>query len=307
MRVALAIGNQASVAVENWSLNRVAQRRDEELRILHQVGEALRSSFDLNAQIEILRHELKGLLGATNFGLDLQESAEGPLEVGVPFEDAGSQGTVQGGPASTLSQHVHRTRQPLLVASDVPGVARRLGLAPMNSRIKTWCGVPLHFSDGSMGVLALADMEHEYAVLKTQFELVQVLAQEAAVAVENARLFKKEQRRSSHLALLNELGRKASSVLDPQELLPSICRQVRSAFGYDLARIEMMDSSSEELVVEAEAGYGPELVGRRIRMGEGLAGVGGGFRRAGAGQLRGQGTPLHCPPPRHPLGLEPAP
>jgi diguanylate cyclase (GGDEF)-like protein/putative nucleotidyltransferase with HDIG domain len=91
--------------------------------------------------------------------------------------------------------------------------------------------------------------------------------------VENARLFKKEQRRSSHLALLNELGRKASSVLNPQELLPTICRQVRSAFGYDLARIEMMDPAREELVVEAEAGYGPELMGRRIRLGEGLSGV----------------------------------
>jgi len=40
-----------------------------------------------------------------------------------------------------------------------------------------------------------------------------------------------------------------------------------------LARIEIMDSEREELVVEAEAGYGPELLGRRIRMGEGLAGV----------------------------------
>src|SRR5208337_4753121 len=115
------------------------------------------------------------------------------------------------------------------------------GLAPMNPRVKTWCGVPLHFSDGSMGVLALADMESEFVVSKSQFELVQVLAQEAASAVETARLFKREQRRASHLALLNELGRKASSVLNPEELLPSICRQVRNAFGYDLARIEMLD------------------------------------------------------------------
>jgi diguanylate cyclase (GGDEF)-like protein/putative nucleotidyltransferase with HDIG domain len=143
----------------------------------------------------------------------------------------------------------------------------------MNPEIKTWCGVPLHFSDGSMGVLALADVQREYAVTKTHFELVQVLAQEAAGAVENARLFKKEQRRASHLALLNELGRKASSVLNLKELLPSICRQVRNAFGYDLARIEMLDPGREELVVEAEAGYGPELMGRRVRMGEGLAGV----------------------------------
>src|SRR5208337_1642168 len=41
LRVTLAIGNQVSVAIENWSLNRVAERREEELRILHRVGEAL--------------------------------------------------------------------------------------------------------------------------------------------------------------------------------------------------------------------------------------------------------------------------
>ncbi len=273
LRVALAIGSQVSVAVENWSLNCAANRRDEELRILHRVGEAMRATFDMNAQMEILRRELRGLIGSTNFGLALQDTPEGPLEVVVPFENSGPQGTLQGGPASSLAVYVQRSRQPLLVPSNVQGVARQLGLAPMNPQIKTWCGVPLHFSDGAMGVLSLADMEREYVINKSQFELVQVLAQEAAGAVENARLFKKEQRRSSHLALLNELGCKANSVLNPQELLPYICRQVRNAFGYDLARIEMKDPVSEELVVEAEAGYGPDLLGRRIRLGEGLSGV----------------------------------
>lgn len=273
LRVALAIGNQVSVAAENWSLNRAAERREEEMKILHRVSEALRATFDLSAQIEILRRELSGLMGSTNFGLALQDTPESLLEVVVAFENAGPQGTVVGGPASSLAQYVQRTRAPLLVPSDVQDTARQLALAPMNPRVRTWCGVPVHFSDGSMGVLALADFEREQAITKRQFDLIQVLAQEAAGAIENARLFKREQRRASHLTLLNELGRKASSVLNPRELLPTICRQVRNAFGYDLARIEVMDRGREELVVSAEAGYGPELVGRRIRMGEGLAGV----------------------------------
>ncbi len=273
LKVALAIGVQVSVAVENWSLNRAAERRSEELKTLHRVGEALRTTFDMRAQIEILRQELKGLLGGSNFALALQDAADGPLEVIVPFDREGPQHTPQGGPASSLAQYVQKTRQPLLVPNDVQATVRRLGLAPVNPNIKTWSGVPLHFSDGTMGVLGLADMEREFAISKTQFDLVQVLAQEAAGAVENARLFKREQRRSSHLALLNELGRKANSVLNPKELLPTICQQVRSAFGYDLGRIEMVAPGGEELVVEAEAGYGPELVGRRIRMGEGLSGV----------------------------------
>jgi diguanylate cyclase (GGDEF)-like protein len=273
LRVALAIGNQASVAIENWSLNRAAERRAEELKLLHRVGESLRATFDLNIQVEILRRELAGMLGGTNFGLALQDTPEGTLEVVVPFENAGPADAAAGAPASSLAQYVQRTRSPLLVPSDVSGTARRLGLAAMNPRIHAWCGVPVHFPDGSVGVLSLADFQREHALTKKQFDLVQVLAQEAAGAIENARLFKREQRRASHLALLNELGRKASSVLNPQELLPSICRQIRNAFGYDLTRIEIMDPGQEELVVEAEAGYGQGLMGRRIRMGEGLAGV----------------------------------
>ena len=71
LRVALAIGNQVSVAMENWSLNRAAERREEELRILHRVGEALRATFDMNAQIEILRQRVEGIDGRNElrFGL----------------------------------------------------------------------------------------------------------------------------------------------------------------------------------------------------------------------------------------------
>jgi diguanylate cyclase (GGDEF)-like protein/putative nucleotidyltransferase with HDIG domain len=246
---------------------------EEKMKILRRVGEALRATFDINTQVEILRRELTGLVGGTTFGLALQDTAEGPLEVVVPFESSGPQGAGQGMPASSLDQYVQRTRQPLLVSSDVQGAVGRLGLAPVDPRIRSWCGVPLFFSDGSMGVLVMADMEREHALTKTQFELVQVLALEAAVALENARLFKRQQRRAGHLPVLVELGRKTSSLLNPHELLPTVCRQVRNAFGYDMVRIEIMDRESAELMVQAEAGYGPDLIGRRTRLGEGLAGA----------------------------------
>ena len=90
-----------------------------------------------------------------------------------------------------------------------------------------------------MGVLVVANFERERAISLERFELIQVLANEAAGAFEAAHVFQKEQRRARHLVLLNEIGRKATSVLNPKELLPDICLQVRNAFGYDLARIEL--------------------------------------------------------------------
>jgi diguanylate cyclase (GGDEF)-like protein/putative nucleotidyltransferase with HDIG domain len=273
LRLLLAVGNQLGVAMENWSLHRAAERHSQELRMLHRVSESLRATFDLESQVEILRRELKGVLGTTNFSLSLQDSPDGPLKTVVPFETAGAEETPGAGEVDGLAEFVCQGRSPLLLNQELPATARRLGIKPVDGRLRTWCGVPIHFSDGALGVLAAGDFDRENTINQEQFALLQVLADEAASAIENARLFQKERRRSSHLALLNELAQKAASVLNPNELLDSICGEVRSAFDRDLARIEVVDLQNNELVVEAQAGYGAELLGRRAQCGEGLSGT----------------------------------
>jgi diguanylate cyclase (GGDEF)-like protein len=273
LRLLLAIGEKLGVAVENWSLHRAAERHDQELRMLHRVSESLRATFDLESQVEILRRELEGVLGTTNFSLSLQDSPDGPLKTVVPFQTAEAEDTPRAATVDGLAEFVCRGRSPLLLNQELPANARRLGIKPVDSRLRTWCGVPIHFSDGSLGVLAAGDFDRENTIDQRQFALLQVLADEAAGAIENARLFQKERRRSSHLALLNELAQKAASVLNPNELLNSICGEVRGAFNHDLARIEVLDLQDSELIVEAQAGYGAELLGRRARCGEGLSGA----------------------------------
>jgi len=232
----------------------------------------LRATFDLQSQVKILREELKGVLGTTNFSLSLQDSPEGQLKTVVPFHTADAKDTPGAAEVDGPAEFVCQGRSPLLLNQELPVAARRLGIKQVDGRLRTWCGVPIHFSDGAMGVLAAWDFERENAINQEQFELLQVLADEVTSAIENARLFQKERRRSSHLALLNELAKKADSVLNPNELLDSICGEVRSAFDRDLARIEVPDTQNNELVVEAQAGYGVELLGRRARCGEGLSG-----------------------------------
>jgi diguanylate cyclase (GGDEF)-like protein len=273
LRLLLAMGNQLGVAVENWSLHRAAERHNQEIRLLHRVSELLRTKFDLESQVEILRQELQGVLGTTNFSLALQDSPEGPLKTVVPFDTVAAEVLPTATEVDGLADFVRQGRRPLLLNQDLPAKARRLGIQSVDGRLRTWCGVPIHFSDGALGVLAVADFECENAINQEQFELMQVLADEATGAVESARLFQKEQRRASHLALLNELAQKAASVLNPKELLSNICREVRSAFDRDFARIEVVDLQKNELIVEAEAGYGTDLLGRRIPYGEGLSGA----------------------------------
>jgi diguanylate cyclase (GGDEF)-like protein/putative nucleotidyltransferase with HDIG domain len=270
LRLLLAISHQISVTLENRFLHQEAERHHESLQTLHHVGAALSATFDPDVQLQILRAELKELLGATNFSLTYQDPATGGLETVLSFESNLEEEEVED---KGLLQYVLENRTSLWIAYNMLGRSRLLGIPSVDARIRTWCGVPLRFSDGSIGVLAVADFEREYAVTEEQFKFLEILAGGVAAAVENARLFQREQRRARHLALLNELGRSAAAVLNPQELLSSICRQIRSNFGYHLVRIEILDRARDQLVIEAEDGYGSEVLGRRARVGKGLAGL----------------------------------
>ena len=271
LRMALVVANQLNVALESWSVKRITERHNEESRILYRVSLALRETIDFKTQIAILRREMKDLLGSMDFALSLQRSPEGPLDNVVPFEGARDTESSLGAPTNTLEEQVMRTRSPLVVSEEWRGAARGLVSQSGSPRIRSWCGVHLALSDGTMGVLAMVD--YHSPIGARQLELFQVVAKEATVAFENSRTVLRERERARRLALLNELGQKASAVLNPKELLLDICKQAQTAFGYEMAHIAVLNLDPNELVVEAEAGYGGELLGRRFALGEGLAGT----------------------------------
>ncbi len=273
LRLALAVGNQIAVAIENRWLQRSAERHDDELRVLNRVVDSLSGTFDLQLQVQTLQNELGSFLGSATLSLVTQDSVDGPF-VTISGKATDSAATVSNPQAvDGLAQYVLDNRTPLLIAQDFLPTVRRLGIPSVDPRIMSWAGVPIHFSDKSTGLLTITDYEHEGTATGRRFGLLKVLAGEVAVAIENARLFQQEQRRAGHLALLNELTRKATAVLDPHELLSSVCRDLRESFGFDLVRVETLDGEKEELVVEAQEGYGPNLLGRRTKIGQGFAGI----------------------------------
>ena len=54
------------------------------------------------------------------------------------------------------------------------------------------------------------------------------------------------------LQLVLELGRRVTSLLDLQRLLPEACRLIAESFGYDLVGLNLLDPLDEQ----------PQLVGR---------------------------------------------
>jgi diguanylate cyclase (GGDEF)-like protein/putative nucleotidyltransferase with HDIG domain len=269
----LAMGSQLSVAVENWSLHRAEERHNHERWTLHRIGESLRSTYDFDSQVGLLRRELKSVLTTTNFSLALQDWPGGPLETVVPFERPAGAVVLEAAGTGALADFVCQSRRPLRLSHELPVAVRELGIDFRDPHLRSWCGVPMRFSDGALGVLAAADFERENAVNEEEFELIQVLADEAVSAFESTRIFQQQQRRSRDLERVNELSQEAARENNPQELLWNICGKVRSRFERDFVRIEVADPETRELIVEAEAGYGADLLARRAPYDEGLSGA----------------------------------
>ncbi|MBI3668645.1 MAG: diguanylate cyclase [Acidobacteria bacterium] len=162
------------------------------------------------------------------------------------------------------------TRQPMLIRENFAEEARRLGAQPLQ-QTGCFCGVPLVLYDRAIGVMAVHSVQ-ERLFDEGHLELMRVLASEACIAIENARLFREEQNKSRHLTLLNNISRDAITTLNPDEMLAKIAEQLEGGLTYDHIGIGLLDYSTKEVVIQAEAGRRRGALGRRIALGEGIVG-----------------------------------
>ena len=89
--------------------------------------------------------------------------------------------------------------------------------------------VPLKTKEAVIGVLAVSS-DRLNAFDETDLVVLQSLATQAAIAIENARLFDAEQRRAEQFWVISAVGRHITSLLDIDEVLVQVVRLIQNAF-----------------------------------------------------------------------------
>jgi diguanylate cyclase (GGDEF)-like protein/putative nucleotidyltransferase with HDIG domain len=270
LRLLLALGHQIGMAVENSYLIQQTSRRSEELHILNEIGRALSSTLEPDALLEKIYSELRRLLDVSSFFIAFVDQKKQEVRFDIKVMDGERKPKYSRPLANHLVDYVMRSRQPLLIRENFIDEAKRLGFEPA-VEVGSICAVPLILYDRPIGVLAVHS-HHERAFDEGHVELLRVLASEAGIAIENARLFSEEQKRSRHLALINNVSNHAITTLNPEEMLGKIAAEIESGMTYDHIGIAILEYSAKELVIQAEAGTRRNALGRRILLGEGLVG-----------------------------------
>lgn len=141
---------------------------------------------------------------------------------------------------------------------------RSVGFPPNHPPMNTFLGVPIHLRGVAYGNLYLTEKAGGNDFTEEDQELVELLASQAAVAIENARLYEAATGWSKQLESLNEVGNALATETDLDRLLDLIARRSREILDARLVMVAL-PSGPDELRFAAVAGDESErLLGERI-------------------------------------------
>jgi signal transduction histidine kinase len=138
--------------------------------------------------------------------------------------------------------------------------------------IKSMLGVPLVVEGSVQGVLHVGSLVPR-AFADDEVELLQLVADRAALAIEHARLFEAERAARERIEHVQAVTDAALAHLEVNELLQVLLPRIRDILRADTCAVLLLDEHTDELVARAALGIEEEVEqGVRIPLGAGFAG-----------------------------------
>jgi signal transduction histidine kinase len=139
---------------------------------------------------------------------------------------------------------------------DLTDDPRSVGFPPGHPPMHRFLGVPILLRGVAYGNLYLTEKEGEADFTDSDEDVLTLLAAQAAVAIENARLYESATSWSRQLESLNEIGVALVGELELKPLLELIVQRLRDLIDARLVAIAL--PSGEQMRIEAAAGEGNE-------------------------------------------------
>lgn len=241
-RMVTTLGFQAAVAIENARLFEAERKRSAELETLRQASLHLTSTLELQPALEtILVYALK-LVAADDvhifpydgerltFGAALWAGEHQPESYSEPRPDG-------------LTYNVARKGERIVV----PDFADH----PI-FRDQSWrgaiVGLPLRFGDEVRGVMNIA-FDEPHVFDENELRILELLADQAAVTLENARLFEAERVRRQEAETLREATAALTLTMEVQEVVDQILIHLEQVVPYDSAACVLLTPGNRWQVV----------------------------------------------------------
>jgi diguanylate cyclase (GGDEF)-like protein len=284
--------------VNEDSTERLSRNQAHRLQTLNEISRAVSSTLDLQTLYDTIYSQISRVMDTSLFFIALRKSARDPVQ--LPYmRDHGTlelnQALPQGATVTTL---VIEAGEPLLFYNDFEyqqyarsNALREVFVGETDSEALIF--VPLNTGSRTIGALSVQSPRAN-AYTEDDVQTLSVIAAQAAVAIENARLYAQSQGSVRQMQALLHVAQMVSGSLHVQTVLDSILVGIRDVLPYDFAAIFLPDRSGTNLDLVAARGPRDEIeevdelrTKKQIPVGKGITGT-----------VYREGTPLLVPDTR---------
>jgi GAF domain-containing protein/CheY-like chemotaxis protein len=262
IRLVEGVAAQVGLAMENAELARQTQVKLAETQTLLSVSRALSSTLDFQA---LLRHFLKSV--ATTLGADcvgawlVQDDGEWMEPVAgyrIPHERLAAFREFR----VSLLKHAFyaeaaRTKRPVLT-TDAMNDSRLPPAIREHGPHRTQLFVPVIVKDRMIAAFAAVWWETARQFSEDELALLEAIANQAGVALENGRLFEENRRRLEELSVMHDLSRAVTGQLDRGAIVDAVRRHIGRVLDARNMVVILRDAEREELQIALRVADGAD-------------------------------------------------
>ncbi|MGB3903932.1 MAG: GAF domain-containing protein [Anaerolineae bacterium] len=268
------LANHASLIIENANLAERERRRIRQTETITEVGRTIAAILDLDtllSQVVELIADRFGYYFVHVFEVDSDaERAVFKAGTGLAGRILKEQGVSLKIGEEGVIGWVAQSGQPL-IANDVDREPRyhfHPALADTSSEL----AVPIRLRQEVIGVLDVQS-EELGAFDDSDLATLETLADELAVAMENARLYEEERKRSVELSILLDAVQALASSLDLEQVLGTMASKAKELTGADGSRIHLIEPDGKTLkALVVLADNAEQIMATSVRVGQGITG-----------------------------------
>ncbi len=267
----MALADHVSIALDHVQARAQMRASLDRERLRNQVVEAITSALDLPVVLERVIRLATEVTGAEAGVIALIEADGDTMTYPHLF---GLPASLRPAPAHRglgLAWQIAIGEKPILLneyASSAEALPEWI-----QAGVHAFLGVPLIASGETIGALGLFSLHPKRTFRDEQVELTQAIAQMAAIAVKNARLYAEVNQRAGEAQALMQTARSISASLDLDTVLNLIADQAMALTQADGSRIHLYDPAEGILrCLVARDPKDQEMLSVQLKPGEGFVG-----------------------------------
>ena len=277
-----AFANLAALAIHNARVFAQRERSVDELSVLNEIGKAISSATTLGVDhiLDLVYQQTKRLMDVTSFYVAFFDEPTDTVSFKFAVEEGQSVALGVGDWVSRkagngLTEYVIHQAEPLLIRHGLGTWLEEQDVDCIGPLAKSWLGVPMFTEERVLGVIGIQNYQKEYVYGSRDRDILASIAAQAAIAIEQTRLFRDVRSQKDELEALHNTAATIGSEADIQSRLDALVTAAKTRFSVNGGCIYLDDPDKQVLVLRALQGVPPKRykLGSTLPHGQGLSGL----------------------------------